>query len=226
MNRWPVVEDAPAWREVLEPFFASPQAQALRSRLQARLDAGARIYPPEPLRALHACSPSQVRVVIVGQDPYHQTGQANGLAFSVAPGMALPPSLRNILIEVMRTQRHTSVVGGDLTPWAQQGVLLLNTCLTVEDSAPAAHANWGWEVLTSQIFKHVANGPRPVVFMLWGAHAQKGVADLDLSRHCVLKSNHPSPLAARRPPLPFVGNGHFEQANAWLRHHGETPIDW
>jgi uracil-DNA glycosylase len=226
MNRWPVVDDAPAWAEVLEPFLLSSHARRLRERLQERLDAGAPIYPPDPLRALRMCEPHRVRVVIVGQDPYHQRGQANGLAFSVASGVPMPPSLRNILSEVIRTQGHTLIAGGDLTPWAEQGVLLLNTCLTVEDSSPGAHAGWGWEVLTSNIFRHVAQQPGPVVFMLWGAHAQRGVEDLDLSRHLVLCSNHPSPLAARRPPVPFVGNGHFERANAWLVSRGQAPIEW
>ena len=181
------------------------------------------IFPPQPLRALALTPPEQVRVVILGQDPYHGRGQAEGLAFSVAPGVALPPSLRNIFKELQRDLGtpwpEFPAPGGSLVKWATHGVLLLNTCLTVEEGQPASHAKKGWEDLTDAVIRHVSNGERPVVFMLWGAHAQ-GKRDLiDASRHKILVANHPSPLSALRPPLPFIGCGHFSQARAWRSQH-------
>ena len=184
------------------------------------MDAGASIFPPRPLRALELTPPDAVRVVILGQDPYHGRGQAEGLAFSVAPGVRLPPSLQNIFKEM---QRDLGVPfppfpnpGGSLVKWAQNGVLLLNTCLTVEEGQAASHAGKGWELLTDAVIRHVAEGDRPVVFMLWGSHAQSKRAFIPQGRgHLVLTSNHPSPLSALRPPVPFIGNGHFGQARAF-----------
>lgn len=213
---WPV---APGWQPLVEAFFASARGQALQGFLQQRLDAGAVIFPPRPLRALELTPPEAVRVVILGQDPYHGRGQAEGLAFSVAPGVRLPPSLQNIFKEM---QRDLGVPfpafpepGGSLVKWAKNGVLLLNTCLTVEEGQPASHASKGWEVLTDTVIRQVAEGARPVVFMLWGAHAQSKRALIDASRHLVLTANHPSPLSALRPPVPFIGCGHFGQARAF-----------
>jgi uracil-DNA glycosylase len=165
-----------------------------------------------------------VRVVILGQDPYHGRGQAEGLAFSVAPGVALPPSLRNIFKELQRDLGTPAPAwpqpGGSLVKWAQNGVLLLNTTLTVEEGQPASHAGQGWEVLTDAVIRHVAQGPRPVVFMLWGSHAQGKRAVIPPDRgHLVLCANHPSPLSALRPPVPFIGCGHFGQARAFRRAH-------
>jgi uracil-DNA glycosylase len=160
-----------------------------------------------------------VRVVILGQDPYHGRGQAEGLAFSVAPGVALPPSLRNIFKELQRDLGTAPPPfpnpGGSLVKWAMHGVLLLNTCLTVEEGQPASHSGRGWEVLTDAVIRHVSDGEDPVVFMLWGAHAQSKRALIDIGRHKVLMSNHPSPLSALRPPVPFIGCGHFGEARAW-----------
>jgi uracil-DNA glycosylase len=213
---WPV---AAGWQAVVDRFFAAPGGQKLLAFLQQRLQAGATIFPPQPLRALALTPPESVRVVILGQDPYHGRGQAEGLAFSVAPGVPLPPSLRNIFKELQRDmvepQPAFPTPGGSLVRWARHGVLLLNTCLTVEEAQPASHANRGWEQLTDAIITQVSQGSGAVVFMLWGNHAQSKRPLIDATRHLVLCANHPSPLAALRPPTPFIGCGHFSQARAW-----------
>ncbi|MCL2714412.1 MAG: uracil-DNA glycosylase [Alphaproteobacteria bacterium] len=213
---WPV---APGWAALTAAFFASPNGLSLLNFLRQRLADGATIFPPQPLRALELTPPEKTRVVILGQDPYHGRGQAEGLAFSVAPGVTLPPSLRNIFKELERdlgTPRPAFPhPGGSLASWARQGILLLNTCLTVEEGKPASHANKGWEVLTDAVIRHVAAESEAKVFMLWGAHAQSKRLLIDASRHKVLVANHPSPLSAERPPLPFIGCGHFGQARAW-----------
>lgn len=218
---WPV---APGWQPLVDEFFAGPTGEKLLAFLQNRIDAGASIFPPRPLRALELTAPEAVRVVILGQDPYHGRGQAEGLAFSVAPGVRLPPSLQNIFKEM---QRDLGVPfppfphpGGSLVKWAQNGVLLLNTCLTVEEGQAASHAGKGWELLTDAVIRHVAEAERPVVFMLWGSHAQSKRAFIPPDRgHLVLTSNHPSPLSALRPPVPFIGNGHFGKARAFRQQH-------
>jgi uracil-DNA glycosylase len=213
---WPV---APGWQPLVDEFFGGPVGQRLLGFLQERLDAGAVIFPPRPLRALELTPPEDVRVVILGQDPYHGRGQAEGLAFSVAPGVPLPPSLRNIFKELQRDLGAPPPAfpdpGGSLVKWAMHGVLLLNTCLTVEEGQPASHSGRGWEVLTDAVIRQVANRERPSVFMLWGAHAQSKRSLIDTTRHKVLMANHPSPLSALRPPVPFIGCGHFGEAKAW-----------
>lgn len=210
---------AAGWRPLVDGFFAGEAGRKLAGFLDERLAAGAVVFPPQPLRALALTPPGDVRVVILGQDPYHGRGQAEGLAFSVAPGVALPPSLRNIFKELQRDLGTPPpafpVPGGSLVNWATHGVLLLNTCLTVEEAQPASHAKRGWEQLTDEVIRHVAQGERPVVFMLWGAHAQSKRALIDATRHKVLTANHPSPLSALRPPAPFIGCGHFSEARAW-----------
>lgn len=219
---WPV---AASWQVTVDSFFASATGAQLLAYLQQRLDAGAVIFPPQPLRALELTALEDVRVVILGQDPYHGRGQAEGLAFSVAPGVRLPPSLQNIFKEM---QRDLGVPfppfpqpGGSLVKWAQNGVLLLNTCLTVEEGQAASHSKQGWEVLTDAIIRQVAEQGRPTVFMLWGSHAQSKRVLIPADRgHLVLMSNHPSPLSALRPPVPFIGNGHFGQAKAFRAQHG------
>ncbi|WP_426148678.1 uracil-DNA glycosylase [Polaromonas sp. DSR2-3-2] len=217
---WPV---APDWKPVVDEFFASATGQRLLAFLSERLEAGAVIFPPRPLRALELTPAKDVRVVILGQDPYHGRGQAEGLAFSVAPGVALPPSLRNIFKELQRDlgtpPPKFPVPGGSLVNWATHGVLLLNTCLTVEEGSAASHAGKGWEMLTDSVIRQVAAGDHPVVFMLWGAHAQSKRVLIDEGRHKVLLANHPSPLSALRPPLPFIGCGHFSQARDWRIAH-------
>lgn len=223
---WPV---APGWQPLVDEFFGSHVGQKLLGFLQQRLDAGAVIFPPQPLRALQLTPPESVRVVILGQDPYHGRGQAEGLAFSVAPGVALPPSLRNIFKELQRdlgTPFPTfPVPGGSLVRWARHGVLLLNTCLTVEEGQPASHAGWGWEVLTDAVIRTISQDAAPAVFMLWGAHAQSKRPLIDASRHLVLVANHPSPFSALRPPVPFIGCGHFSQALAWREEHSAGISD-
>lgn len=220
---WPV---APGWRPTTEAFFESSTGRRLLDFLQGRLAEGATIFPPLPLRALELTPPEEVRVVILGQDPYHGRGQAEGLAFSVASGVALPPSLRNIFKELQRDLGTPPpafpVPGGSLVKWATHGVLLLNTCLTVEEALPASHAGKGWEVLTDTLIRQVSDGDHPVVFMLWGAHAQSKRALIDVKRHKVLVANHPSPLSALRPPLPFIGCGHFSQAREWRDAHPKS----
>jgi uracil-DNA glycosylase len=227
---WAVASD---WQPLLAEFFNSQTGQALGRHLQQRLAAGATIYPPRPLRALELTALAEVRVVILGQDPYHGPGQAEGLAFSVAPGVRLPPSLRNIYLELAGDPGlapRQPPADGSLVRWAQQGVLLLNTCLTVEDGQPASHAGLGWEVLTERLIRAVLQRAAPVVFLLWGAHAQRAAAAAGLaatdSRHLVLTANHPSPLSARRGPQPFLGCGHFSQAHAFLQRQGLPLINW
>jgi uracil-DNA glycosylase len=218
---WPV---APGWQPLVDEFFAGEVGRKLLGFLAERLAAGAVIFPPTPLRALELTPPEQVRIVILGQDPYHGRGQAEGLAFSVAPGVPLPPSLRNIFKELARDLGTPPPAfpepGGSLLKWARHGVLLLNTCLTVEEGQAASHSGRGWEVLTDAVIRHVALAERPALFMLWGAHAQSKRALIDTNRHRVLLANHPSPLSALRPPLPFIGCGHFGQARAWREAGG------
>ena len=219
---WPV---APGWQALTAGFFASAEGRSLLDFLRQRLQAGAVLFPPEPLRALALTPPEAVRVLILGQDPYHGRGQAEGLAFSVAPGVRLPPSLRNIFKEMQRDLGQPFPPlpdpGGSLVQWARNGVLLLNTCLTVEEGQAASHSGRGWERLTDAVIRHVAEGARPVVFMLWGGHAQGKRALIPADRgHLVLTSNHPSPLSALRPPAPFIGNGHFGQARAFRERQG------
>lgn len=221
---------APDWRPIWQAFAASAVGQSLTQRIGERVAAGARIYPPEPLCVFSALDLSAVRVVILGQDPYHGPGQAEGLAFSVPVGMKIPPSLRNIFKEIAHEFSEPLPPHGHLARWVQQGVLLLNTALTVEEGLPASHAQWGWEAWTDCVITAVAQREQPVVFMLWGAHAQakqKLIALADpLARHRVLQANHPSPLSALRGPTPFMGCGHFSAANAFLQKNAHPPIAW
>jgi uracil-DNA glycosylase len=216
---------APGWRAPVEAFFISEEGQQLASFLDERRAAGAVIYPPQPLRALTLTPFDAVRVVILGQDPYHGAGQAHGLAFSVPPGVRPPPSLRNLFMELQRDLGCAPPADGSLERWARQGVLLLNAVLTVEDGCPGAHAGRGWEVLTAHLLRRLADDARPKVFMLWGALAQARRAGIG-APHLVLEANHPSPLSARRPPVPFLGCGHFSQANAFLEANGRAKIGW
>lgn len=216
---------APGWSALVEAFFESAEGRKLSAFLEERRAAGAAIFPPWPLCALTHTSLHQVRVVILGQDPYHGEGQAHGLAFSVPRGVRIPPSLRNIFLELQRDLGCTPPIDGALDRWASQGVLLLNAIFTVERDAPGSHARKGWETLTSMLLNVLAADQTPKVFMLWGAFAQAARAGID-KPHLVLQANHPSPLSARRPPLPFFGCGHFSRANAFLQQHGRGTIDW
>ena len=221
---------APDWRETVQAFLESPQGQALSLRIQAALANGTRVYPDDPLRALSLTAAGDVRAVILGQDPYHGPGQAEGLAFSVAPGQPVPPSLRNIFKELRRSLGVPPAHDGSLLRWARQGVLLLNTCLTVEEGRAGSHAQWGWETLTDTLVSCVAAQPRPVVFMLWGAHAQRKRSLIEGVQgavpHLILESNHPSPLSATRGPRPFIGCDHFSQAQAFWAQAGLPPVLW
>ncbi|WP_414450432.1 uracil-DNA glycosylase [Burkholderia sp. 22PA0099] len=216
-----------AWREVLAPFVASDAYAPLCRFVDAERAAGKTVYPADVFRALRLTSPDEVKVVILGQDPYHGddrgTPQAHGLAFSVPPGVRPPPSLRNIFKEIAANFGHDIPKHGCLDSWARQGVLLLNTVLTVEQAAAASHAKRGWEACTDTLIRELARRHRGLVFMLWGAHAQAKRALFDAGAHCVLESPHPSPLSAHRG---FLGNRHFALANAYLGEHGNPPIDW
>ncbi len=217
---WPVAAD---WQAAVGAFWQSDAGRQLQDFLRQRQSSGATIYPPQPLRALQLTPLASVKVVILGQDPYHGPGQGEGLAFSVAKGVKIPPSLRNIFKERQRDLGLLAPAHGSLQHWAGQGVLLLNTTLTVEDAQPASHAKKGWEVLTDSMVQACAHKNSPVVFLLWGGHAQakQGLiaAHNHDQRHLVLTANHPSPLSAVRPPAPFMGCAHFSLARAWVAHH-------
>ena len=217
---WPV---APGWQPLVDEFFGGPVGQKLLAFLQSRMDAGASIFPPRPLRALELTPPDAVRVVILGQDPYHGRGQAEGLAFSVAPGVRLPPSLQNIFKEMQRdlgvpfpTFPHP---GGSLVKWAQNGVLLLNTCLTVEEGQAASHAGKGWEIFTDRAIQALNEREEPICFLLWGAYAKSKASLITNPRHHVLPAAHPSPLSAYNG---FFGSRPFSLCNKLLG----IDIDW
>jgi uracil-DNA glycosylase len=202
-------------------------------KVSACLAAGQVVFPDSPYRALALTPFEKVQVVVLGQDPYHGPDQAQGLAFSVGSGQKIPPSLRNIFKEVQRdlgAPIPSGVDAGSLLRWAEQGVLLLNTALTVEQSKPASHSDWGWEVLTDKIIQSLSAHPKPKAFLLWGAHAQSKAKQIealnDQGRHLILKANHPSPLSALRRPTPFMGCGHFGQVNRWLEGQKKKPILW
>ncbi len=229
-----VLARAPAdWAPLLRAWAATAPGQGLIQFVARRQKAGAVIYPAQVLRALELTPRRQVRVVILGQDPYHGAGQAEGLAFSVPAGVKPPPSLRNLMGEISRSLGVSGPpsghFGGHLGGWARQGVLLLNTCLTVEHGLPASHAGQGWESLTDALIQATATDPSSKVYLLWGAHAQAKAPLIEAAghgRHRVLRANHPSPLSARRPPIPFLGCGHFVAVGDHLRAQGTPPIDW
>ena len=218
-----------SWKRALLPDFEAEYMQQLRAFLGERRAAGAQIYPPGPeiFAALDRTPLPDVRVVIIGQDPYHGPGQAHGLCFSVRPGVDIPPSLRNIFQEIESDlgeggERRLGR-SGSLDGWARQGVLLLNAVLTVECGRAGAHQGKGWERFTDRIVELVARERENVVFMLWGSYAQKKGAQVDRSCHCVLTSPHPSPLSAHRG---FFGSRHFSAANRYLVNHGQAPVNW
>ncbi|MCJ0974935.1 uracil-DNA glycosylase [Pseudomonas sp. PS1] len=215
----------PSWKAALRDEFAQPYMQALSAFLRQEKAAGKIIYPPGPLifHALDSTPLPQVKVVILGQDPYHGPGQAHGLCFSVQPGVPAPPSLQNVFKELKRDLNLPVPRHGYLQHWADQGVLLLNTSLTVEQGMAGSHAKAGWQRLTDRIIEVVSESRPSVVFMLWGAHAQGKAKLIDATKHLMLKSVHPSPLSAHRG---FIGNSHFSRANQFLTQQGMTPIDW
>ena len=215
----------PSWLKVLQPQFEAPYMQELRSFLVKEREAGKQIFPKgsEWFHALDATPLDKVRAVILGQDPYHNDGQAHGLCFSVKPGVQTPPSLVNIYKEMQADLGFPPPRHGHLEHWAQQGVLMLNAVLTVEAHRAASHQGKGWEKFTDEIIRQVNSLDRPVVFILWGSYAQKKASFVDATRHLVIKSAHPSPLSAHNG---FFGSKPFSRANAFLRAQGQPEIDW
>lgn len=215
----------PSWLNQLQHEFEQPYMQQLRDFLQAEKGHGKVLYPASEniFNAFNSTPFDRVKVVILGQDPYHGPGQAHGLCFSVQPGTALPPSLTNIFKEIHADLGLPMPAHGCLQSWAEQGVLLLNATLTVEQGRAGAHQGKGWEQLTDAAIAALSREREGLVFMLWGAYAQKKTGLIDQRKHCILKSPHPSPLSAHRG---FFGNKHFSRANQWLKERGQAPIDW
>lgn len=214
-----------SWLEYLRSEFKKPYMQDLKKFLKSEYDLKKTIYPTKKnyLRALDLVSPEDVRVVILGQDPYHGPGQAHGLSFSVADGVRFPPSLQNIFKELKNDLQISVPTSGDLTKWAEQGVLLLNSVLTVENGMAASHQKKGWEQFTDKIIAAVNEVSPHCVFILWGAYAQKKAAFVDRKKHLVIESVHPSPLSSHRG---FFGSKPFSKSNQWLKNHGVKPINW
>ncbi|MFG6426653.1 MAG: uracil-DNA glycosylase [Muribaculaceae bacterium] len=214
------------WKNHLSEEFEKPYFRALTQKVrQDYADPTVRVYPPgkEIFAAFDASPFDATKVVIIGQDPYHGPGQANGLCFSVAPGVMMPPSLVNIFKEVSADTGAPMPADGDLSRWARQGVLLLNSSLTVREHAPKSHSGIGWETFTDAAVNALASEKEGLVFMLWGSDAIRKGAKIDREKHLVLTSPHPSPLSAYRG---FFGNRHFSKANEYLVAHGKTPIVW
>ena len=214
----------PQWKELLTDVLSSDSAQELTTFI-SRERAQFAVYPPDDqvFAALSYFSPTDTSVVILGQDPYHEHGQAHGLSFSVQPNIAIPPSLRNIFAERENDIGLKPPVHGTLTQWAQQGVLLLNTSLTVREGVAGSHAKKGWEAITDQIIRTVNDNTERCVFILWGAHAQAKKKLITQSHHAILEAPHPSPLSAYRG---FFGSSPFSRTNALLQEAGRAPIDW
>jgi len=218
------VKIAPSWKQQLGEEFSKPYFQHLTEFVKSEYKTQT-VYPPgkEIFRAFDVCGFDDVKVVILGQDPYHGPKQANGLAFSVHDGVRMPPSLVNIFKEIQNELGKELPPTGNLERWAEQGVLLLNATLTVQARNPGSHQRKGWEEFTDAVIRKVSENKSGVVFMLWGAYAQKKGEIIDASKHLVLKSAHPSPYSADRG---FFGNGHFIKANEYLKQQGKEPIDW
>lgn len=214
-----------SWKRLLLSEFSEDYMQTLASFLRAEKAAGKIIYPAgdDVFNALNSTPFDKVKVVILGQDPYHGAGQAHGLCFSVKPGVRLPPSLKNIYKEIAADLGIAPAQSGDLRCWAQQGVLLLNAVLTVQAENAASHQGKGWERFTDRVVEHLNAQRDGLVFLLWGSYAQRKGGLIDRSRHLVLESVHPSPLSASRG---FFGNQHFSRANDYLCSQQKTPIDW
>ncbi|MFT4179656.1 MAG: uracil-DNA glycosylase [Thermomonas sp.] len=215
----------PTWKARVGDWFAREDMQQLSAFLRQRKAAGATIYPPgaQIFSAFDATPFDAVKIVILGQDPYHGPGQAHGLCFSVLPGVPVPPSLDNIYKELAQDIGFQRPGHGCLLPWAQRGVLLLNSVLTVEAGTPGAHQGKGWEGFTDHVVDVLGREREHLVFLLWGSYAQKKGAVIDTRRHRVLKAPHPSPLSAHRG---FLGCKHFSQANDYLVRNGQSPVDW
>lgn len=218
------VKIADSWKGKLHNEFVKPYFEQLTQFVRTEYQTQT-VFPPgkEIFKAFDACTFDHVKVVIIGQDPYHGPGQANGLCFSVRDGIRQPPSLQNIFKEIHRDLGKAIPVSGDLERWALQGVLLLNATLTVRASSPGSHQNKGWEVFTDAAIKIISEEKSNVVFLLWGAYAQKKGEVIDRSKHLVLMSAHPSPFSADRG---FFGGKHFSKANEYLKSKGLSEIDW
>lgn len=214
------------WKKALNEEFEKPYFKELTDKVKDEYaNPNVKIFPPgnKIFAAFDSCPFDNTKVVIIGQDPYHGRGQANGLCFSVAPGIKLPPSLVNIFSEVHNDTGAPYPKDGDLSRWANQGVLLLNSSLTVREGAAASHSGIGWEEFTDSVVEKLNKEKENLVFILWGAHAIKKGEKIDRSKHLVLTSPHPSPLSAHKG---FFGNHHFSKANEYLKNHGKTPIKW
>ncbi len=220
------VKLGPEWKKVLGDEFLSPYMHELRAFIDQEKKSGKTIYPPGPeiFNALDTTPLSRVKVVILGQDPYHGAGQAHGLCFSVRRGVAPPPSLINIYKEIQSDLGIAPPRHGELTHWAEQGVLLLNSVLTVQAGLAASHQNRGWESFTDAVIRVLNEQREHLVFMLWGSYAHRKGRFIDAKKHLVLKSVHPSPLSANRGG--WFGCRHFSQANRYLQAQGQAPIDW
>ncbi len=214
-----------SWKQRVGAVFETPQMQELSMFLRAEKAAGKLIYPPgsQIFAALDSTPFERVKVVILGQDPYHGPGQAHGLCFSVVPGVAIPPSLLNVFKEISRDLALPRPTHGCLTSWAEQGVLLLNNALTVEHGIAGSHKDKGWEALTDACISALSGEREGLVFLLWGSHAQAKGRLIDSHRHLILKAPHPSPLSAHRG---FLGCGHFSRTNRYLEENGRAPIHW
>ena len=219
------IELIDSWKSIFDNEFQLPYMQQLQRFLAAEQAEGKVIYPPvdNVFHAFNTTAFEDVKVVVLGQDPYHGEGQAHGLSFSVPYGIAVPPSLRNIYKELQRSLDFSIPDHGCLQYWAEQGVLLLNATLTVEQAQAGSHQNRGWENFTDKIIDALSMQRDNLVFMLWGSYAQKKGSVIDAEKHCVLRSVHPSPLSAHRG---FIGNDHFVQANAYLESTNQPPIHW
>jgi len=215
----------PSWKSRVGDYLQREDMQQLSAFLRERMRQGVRVYPPAPdiFAALDATPFEQAKVVVLGQDPYHGPGQAHGLSFSVPPGVPVPPSLDNIFKELQRDLGVARPAHGCLLPWARQGVLLLNSVLTVEEGRAGAHQGKGWEGFTDHVVDVLNRDREGLVFLLWGSYAQAKGKRIDTDRHRVLRAPHPSPLSAHRG---FIGCGHFSAANAYLARRGHAPIDW
>ena len=213
-----------SWKTLLQEEFDKPYFVQLTDFVRAEYSKG-RVYPPGPqiFNAFNLCPFHEVKVVIIGQDPYHGPGQAHGLCFSVNDGVPFPPSLRNIFKEVSSDVGVPVPQSGNLTRWAKQGVLLLNATLTVREHSAGSHQRHGWETFTDAVIRIISERASNVVFILWGAYAQSKASLVDSSRHFVLRSVHPSPLSAHAG---FFGNHHFSQTNNYLVRNGKAPIEW
>jgi uracil-DNA glycosylase len=214
-----------SWKNKLNDEFSKPYFLKLLDFLKTEIKNNKSIYPAEEnfFKALELCDFEKTKVIILGQDPYHGEGQAHGLSFSVQKDIKLPPSLKNIFKELESDLKITSPKSGDLTAWSKEGVLLLNTTLTVEASKPASHQNQGWEIFTDKILEELAQDERPKVFVLWGSHAIKKTKSIDFKNHLVLESPHPSPLSSYRG---FFGSRPFSKSNEYLSQSGQSPINW